>query len=798
MLRKILTSSLLFLVVVGGFFVNIKPSSPQMISFVSETHAAPQCGGPNQAKCTADEEMLIMYNKLVAAINIFLDILTFVVSPAIMLAGWLMSPDWTSGDLFNLRPILHDLWVLVSNITYFIYALLLIFIALATIFNSQNYGYKKLLPRLALGIILVPLTWWFVQFIISLSTIVTASVMNLPTEVMDKFIAKNNAPDAWWNVQSIPQTFELFTDPAVIQAWAQKQYTQWPFLSPKEILTKSSWIYGSLLIYGNGIFKLNESKRLSTGTDMLESIAWLVNKWILSIVMFIVFGFLVIALVFMLMMRAIKLWFYAIFSPLMTLRYVVGPELFGGKENSDGFELKEFIGLAFVPALVGLALSFGIVVVSVLQSPTAWNKTITCTNAAMLADQQWCKIMNIMGSNDNYILRRVIKMENGNEVSTTEVVMWWITFRFYGSAIKDAISWSSVAQFQSALSNAWNVFWTLIVNMISLIFIWAAFMAAKNVSKVAKAAFAPFEAIGTKVGKMAMDIPKYTPIPGTDGLSVYGATKLAGNAERALSTAHDKEFENTKWWKMFGGDKYMSDEQSKKLSSAIKNGDKDYAAVHDLIKANANKWEWHKWTHVEALGEQLRGKTHAEQEKILKDLRFDDAASAKIIDFMKSDVRSKLKNEVDQKDLWDLMKSAVGASSSKAGTNGATGYTWSWIWTNTVSLNFNGTNIVSERWANVEETQKKIIEWMTSKLDEMKKKGVKVDESTLTIMLEWAGIPSAQAWKMSKSILEKDEFKAIVKTNTPPPAAAPWTPPPTAKNWTAWWTNSGDDLRPDV
>lgn len=39
--------------------------------------------------------------------------------------------------------------------------------------------------------------------------------------------------------------------------------------------------------------------------------------------MFIVFGILVLALVFMLMVRAIKLWFYAIFSPLFTLQFVV-------------------------------------------------------------------------------------------------------------------------------------------------------------------------------------------------------------------------------------------------------------------------------------------------------------------------------------------------------------------------------------------------------------------------------------------------------------------------------------------
>ena len=76
---------------------------------------------------------------------------------------------------------------MISNITYFIYAILLVFIALATIFNNEHYGYKALLPKLALGIILVPMTWWFVQFIISLSTIVTASVINIPAEVVAKY-----------------------------------------------------------------------------------------------------------------------------------------------------------------------------------------------------------------------------------------------------------------------------------------------------------------------------------------------------------------------------------------------------------------------------------------------------------------------------------------------------------------------------------------------------------------------------------------------------------------------------------
>lgn len=147
-----------------------------------------------------------MMNKLITGWNIVLGLLTAIVSPAILFAGWLMSPDWTSGDLFGIRPLIHDLWIMVSNVTYFIYAILLIFIALATIFNSDKYGYKQLLPKLALGIIMVPLTWWFIQFIISLASIVTASVMNIPMEALGKYTTTNPSV---FQTESIPKRIPI-------------------------------------------------------------------------------------------------------------------------------------------------------------------------------------------------------------------------------------------------------------------------------------------------------------------------------------------------------------------------------------------------------------------------------------------------------------------------------------------------------------------------------------------------------------------------------------------------------------
>lgn len=148
-----------------------------------------------------------------------------------MLATWLMSPDWTAGDIFGLRPVFHSLWVTISNITYFIYAILLIFIALATIFNSENYGYKAMLPKLALGIILVPLTWWAVQFTISLATYVTATVISIPAESIEKFSSKN---DSFWSNPSIPKNLEFskVNDPKTYNC-ANGCY------SPREVVSKA-------------------------------------------------------------------------------------------------------------------------------------------------------------------------------------------------------------------------------------------------------------------------------------------------------------------------------------------------------------------------------------------------------------------------------------------------------------------------------------------------------------------------------------------------------------------------------
>ena len=59
-------------------------------------------------------------------------------------------------------------------------------IALGTMFGQDKFSYKVMLPKLALGILMVPFTWWFVQWTISIASVVTAAVITIPNETMNQ------------------------------------------------------------------------------------------------------------------------------------------------------------------------------------------------------------------------------------------------------------------------------------------------------------------------------------------------------------------------------------------------------------------------------------------------------------------------------------------------------------------------------------------------------------------------------------------------------------------------------------
>ena len=526
-LNRIITYLFLFLIGIGGFFgnihINIQNQDNQINTIVSYETNTTYAADPEK---DASKKAMEMYNEWIDGINAVLAILSIIISPIILFVGWLMSPDWTSGDLFNLREPMYKLWITISNIVYFIYAILLIFIALWTMFNQEKFGYKVMLPKLALGILMVPVTWWFVQWTISIASVVTASVMTIPTET----ITGNDS--AWFQKASIPTVIVMDStgSGSISSSSIDCEITPGACISPKQFLEKAWGMFSPMIIYGYSVFKFQKIDRLDWGLDVAKAALKIVHSSVVAAIMFLVFWLLTLALAAMLFVRAIKLWMYAIFSPLFTFRFVAGSNLLWG--DDDSFSLKEFIGLAFVPAIVGITLSFGLIIINAVnwpeRKPGATPPATTCN----LRSSPGCVTSGILWSPENEVSRQILKDSDGVEYTDTRLKFGGIQAIFLWKAVNQSDgSWSAIGP----LDAAGGMFGTLIIDIIALVFIWMAFMAAKNVSKAVKGAVEPFEAIGKSVGDMAKSLPKYTPIPGT-GISASTIWKTAELSRQKLDS----------------------------------------------------------------------------------------------------------------------------------------------------------------------------------------------------------------------------------------------------------------------
>ncbi len=557
--RKYFFLFLLVLAGFGAFFVDLSVSVPASrwdIDTPQYTSIQIEIGGIANAQAKkntelkdAEQENQQTINRVIAGLNWAAGIVTALVSPAIGLLGWLLSPDWTSGDLFGLRQYLYKLWITVSNIIYFIYAIALIIVAVMTMFNSKNYGARQLLPRLVVGILMVPFTWWIVQWAVSFSTVLTASVLSIPMET----ISQNSDKDSWWESRIIP-TCVAFWNPDTTDeestACSGEEGTK--KISPKEFTQKSGGIYGNIAIYAYGVFKIQKVKQINTtGINGVKTAAAIIHKGFIGLIMFLIFGILTIAMIFVLFMRVFKLWAYAIFSPLFTFGFVFKNLLW--KADKDGtFTIQEFLGLVFLPAIVGLVLSFGLILINALNGVDAKQENMsgdTCT-AEKLKFWKACQVAKIMGNPENKIVRTLEPGKNPNEKVSLATFHWGgLKMKWYGESQTAAQTAKEVEAQKWTLSTIGGAFGVIVLDFIAIAFIWIAFMAAKGVSKTAKTIMDPIENAGKTLTNTLKQALLYASIPGIGNLR--GLTIAANRIQSQAQIRAEEEYHNSKLWKMF-------------------------------------------------------------------------------------------------------------------------------------------------------------------------------------------------------------------------------------------------------
>lgn len=486
-------------------------------------------------------------------IAVFLALITY-------LTTMFLSPEWINGSLFWLNTVFKSVWVMVSNIVYLIFAFILIWIAFMNIIWkwTEKYALKQALPKFIIGILIVPFSWFLVNFILSISAILTISALNLPFDTFDSYNEKIST------VQ-IPKTC-TFNPDNLSATWAT---------SSKENLKKilncdnkvdlssllqsdKSWdsIFWVVALYTYWVLNLESFDNLdSSYLEKVKNIAQLILKIVFDFLFIVVYSVLMIALWLVLMTRWIYLWIYMMISPLFWLMY-----FFDKSEWWSGFfekfNLKQFISLAFVPVFAMLALSFWMLFMYMI-----WNGMTT---------PPW----------PNDPPSTITIKDNTFKINEVELTI-------DGSITSD----QSITDFMKWIWNGWLwVIWSLILKIFGVVVLWWAVMAALRTNEITKAVVEPLYQFGTKVWELATKSPQYAPIFG--GQSMESLSNIWTKAQWYMSSKSSErsdKFIKDHW--LFWSDNYTSSMQKNLISakSATSPGD-----IKSVVEKSLKDMEWNE------------------------------------------------------------------------------------------------------------------------------------------------------------------------------------------------------------
>jgi hypothetical protein len=220
------------------------------------------------------------------------------------------------------------------------------------------------------------------------------------------------------------------------------------------------------------------------------------------------------------------------------------------------------------------------------------------------------------------------------------------------------------------------MFGTLIIDIIALVFIWLAFMAAKNVSKAVAGAIEPFEKIGSQIGGLAKSLPKYTPLP-IPGGSLAGAQRAATDLAHIPEAAANKRYENSAVGKLLHADLNIPQSEVDKLAQALKNGTgspQDMDIIKRIMKEYGGRQDAYRSGAPEAFMETL--KDDNKRKTFFDTAHMSDSDQSAFEKFRTSHPNG-IATDADKKELMGLMNSAFGKPGGATGGDAskASGFT---------------------------------------------------------------------------------------------------------------------------
>jgi len=358
---------------------------------------------------------------MVTFLSKVLELLQKILWPIFLAIGGLMGNDLLFGS--GMEERLLDIWTQIRNLVNIGFVVILLGIALYNVtgFAQENYQLKTFLPKFIVALLLVNFTFIGLKFVLDVSNVLTHVVFTLPssisaelqgtqiylpvsgTDEYTEYVSKNNLSnddvtkiesnidrvcksmfgntnDFEKKVNKLKQasTTDPNQDPS--QFYCQVSGSKYTLTKTGRDFFRQYTSRNSALILAVQMMKIVDINKLSEALEGENpSISKLTFNLLFSVIMYLVYGVAYVVLFVVLLARLVFLWVIIALSPLIAVK-IVFPNLPMG--DKDYF--KEFLKNAFVPALIGIPLTVGYIMLGALSE----------ANQPITNDFDW-KIFNV-------------------------------------------------------------------------------------------------------------------------------------------------------------------------------------------------------------------------------------------------------------------------------------------------------------------------------------------------------------------------------------------------------------------
>jgi len=503
-------------------------------------------------------------------INGFYQIVWWILWILTQLVWILLTPDWINWNVIWISWHIKELWVMISNIVYFIFAILIIIIAFMNIIGKwEKWELKQALPKFIIWVLIVPFSWFFIQFIISISSLLSASVLALPFNTIWTEMA--------WKLDQIPICTEMTI--RKISEWdsnSESSQCDQKVEDQKKLseILEWNWMYWLINVYTYWIFNVDKFEQLktsSTNTWLIKTLLNLTIKKVAEILMIVIYLILVVSLALALFTRMMWLWLYMVFSPVFWLLFFFWKEKEWMMEWK--FSITQFISLAMIPVYVSAALSFGFLFIMVAWQ-SLWTENATNTLIKIWSVTKWDKKMSRISLFD---------IKDGKNKSYTWTFNFTMEWDFTNS------SWDSPSLNNIITGFQWAI-WTVVLQLFWLVVLWISVITALKWSEVTKAVVEPIAAFGKSVWDLIQKSPQYAPVFG--GLSAQWIKRVWSMPSQAMES---KVTNNVSWIQTWINRAFWVETITEKEKQDIRNLWKDWKITWaDLVKMQSQYRDWVK------------------------------------------------------------------------------------------------------------------------------------------------------------------------------------------------------------